>query len=162
MAADEGASGPAAGSAEEAPPATEGTAPPLEDRHVLFRSGGQRFALPLEAVREVVVPAPPYARVPRAGAAVRGAMNLRGRVVAVVELAPLLGLPRDALGPAQGHLLLLDRGRRGLALLVEGVLGVERIPARAAGATAEVGGAAVRVLDGDALETLAAALFQPP
>ena len=129
---------------------------------MLFRAGGQRFALPLGAVREVVVPVPPYARVPRTGAAVRGAMNLRGRVVAVVELAPLLGLPRDALGPAQGHLLLLDRGRRALGVLVSAVLGVERIPARPAGAAGEVGGAPVTVLDGDALEALAAGLFQPP
>ena len=35
-------------------------------RHVVFRVGGERFALPLEAVREVVLPQPPFARVPRA------------------------------------------------------------------------------------------------
>jgi purine-binding chemotaxis protein CheW len=138
-------------------------------RMVLFKAGGERFALPLDAVREVVVPQPPFARVPRAPAAVRGGMNLRGRVVAVVELAPLLGLAPDVLGPAQGHVVVLERDRRGLGLLVAAVLGVEEValpaahPASAAGATsrgvAEVRGAAVTVLDPDALAARAAALF---
>ncbi len=34
-------------------------------RQVLFRAGGERFGLPLESVREVVIPQPPFARVPR-------------------------------------------------------------------------------------------------
>jgi purine-binding chemotaxis protein CheW len=135
-------------------------------RMVLFRAGGERFALPLEAVREVVVPQPPFARVPRAGAAVRGGMNLRGRVVAVVELAPLLGLAPDALGPAQGHVLVLERERRGLGLLVAAVLGVDAVvlpgagePGAAARGVAAVRGAPVTVLDPEALEARAAALF---
>jgi len=137
---------------------------------VLFKAGGERFALPLETVREVVVPQPPFARVPRAAPAVRGAMNLRGRVVAVVELAPLLGLPAEALGPSQGHVLVLDRDRRALGLLVSSVLGVEsvavepgatsRAPGEPARGVAEVGGVAVTVLDADALDARAAALFQ--
>jgi purine-binding chemotaxis protein CheW len=133
---------------------------------IVFRAGGERFALPLQSVREVVVPQPPFARVPRAGPAVRGAMNLRGRVVAVVELAPLVGLASDLLAPTHGHVLVLDRERRGLGLLVAGVLGVEPVPAPAAaepGAVArgvvDVRGAAVTLLDPDALEEAAAGQF---
>jgi purine-binding chemotaxis protein CheW len=137
-------------------------------RMVVFRAGGEGFALPMEAVREVVVPQPPFARVPRAGPAVRGAMNLRGRVVAVVELAPLVGLAADALGPGQGNVLVLDRDRRGLGILVASVLGVEAVePPRAepreaaalARGVVEVRGVAVTVLDPDALHALAVALF---
>ena len=138
-------------------------------RMVIFAAGGERFGVPLHAVREVVLPQPPFARVPRAGAAVRGAMNLRGRVVAVVELAPLLGLARDALGPAQGHVVVLDRGRRGLGLLVASVLGVADAPpldptgsagpVGVARGVAEVGGRAVTVLDTELLEARAAAQF---
>jgi purine-binding chemotaxis protein CheW len=135
-------------------------------RVVTFVAGGERFAVPLEAVREVVVPQPPFARVPHTGAAVRGAMNLRGRVLAVVELAPLVGLPQDALEPAQGHVLVLDRDRRGLGLLVAAVLGVAEAPplqpaepGELARGVAEVGGAAVTLLDADALEARAVALF---
>ncbi|HEY6101282.1 MAG TPA: chemotaxis protein CheW, partial [Anaeromyxobacter sp.] len=35
-------------------------------RHVVFRVASERYALPLDAVSEVVVPQPPFARVPRA------------------------------------------------------------------------------------------------
>lgn len=95
-------------------------------RHVVFRLASERFALPLGAVREVVLPQPPFSRVPRASDAVRGVMNLRGRVVAVVDLASLLGLAPQALSAAEGHVLVLDqRGRRNLGLLIGGVLGVE-------------------------------------
>jgi len=135
-------------------------------RMIVFRAGGERFALPLEAVREVVVPQPPFARVPRSGPAVRGAMNLRGRVVAVVEVAPLVRLLPQGLAAAQGHVLVLDRARRGLGLLVEGVLGVEAVVPPAAGAVGElsrgvveVRGAPCTLLDPDALEEAAALQF---
>jgi purine-binding chemotaxis protein CheW len=94
-------------------------------RHVVFRVGSERFALPLEAVREVVPPQPPFARVPRCPDAVRGAMNLRGRVVAVVDLAQLVGLAPQSLEPASGQVLILDHGKRSLGLLIGGVVGVE-------------------------------------
>ena len=55
-------------------------------RHVVFRVAGERFALPLDAVREVVVPQPPFARVPRSSEAVRGVAA--GRAGAVTVLAP--------------------------------------------------------------------------
>jgi len=150
---EESASGPAATSA----------------RMVLFFAGDERFALPLEEVREVVVPRPPFARVPRAPKMVRGAMNLRGRVVAVIELAPLLGLAADLLRPEEGHVIILDRERRGLGLLVKGIVGVQdlevprepesREPRGLVRGTAQLAGAAVTVLDAQAVEGLAASLF---
>ena len=141
------------------------------ERHVVFRAAGERFALPLQSVREVVVPQPPFARVPRASGAVRGAMNLRGRVVAVVELAPLLGLESEGLAPAQGHVLVLAREPRAMGLLVSAVLGVEPLApggeARREGGApavgvAQVGEAVVTLLDPEAVEARAAALFGPP
>jgi purine-binding chemotaxis protein CheW len=96
-------------------------------RHVLFRVASERFALPLEAVREVVLPQPPFARVPRTSDAVRGVMNLRGRVVAVVDLAPLVGLAPQPLEAGAGHVIVLDHARRALGLLIGGVLGVESL-----------------------------------
>ena len=96
-------------------------------RCVLFRAGGERFALPLEDVREVVLPQPPFARVPRSGAAVRGAMNLRGRVVPVLDLAVLVGLPGPSLGERDGQVVVLEGQRPGLGLHVAAVLGVEAL-----------------------------------
>ncbi|MBX7099622.1 MAG: chemotaxis protein CheW [Myxococcaceae bacterium] len=90
-------------------------------RHVLFRLRGERFAVPLSAVREVV-PAPTgYTRVPRAPATIRGVMNLRGRVVTVLDTAALLELPGEGAGT---QVLLLDAHRGGMGLLVGQVDGI--------------------------------------
>ncbi len=133
-------------------------------RHVVFRVAAERFAIPLEAVREVVVPQPPFARVPRASEAVRGVMNLRGRVVAVVDLARLVGLAPQRLDGA-GHVLILDHGKRALGFLIAGVLGVEAItppegaaPGLVRGVAAAASGA-VTLLGADALAGEAERLF---
>jgi purine-binding chemotaxis protein CheW len=134
-------------------------------RHVVFRVASERYALPLSAVREVVVPQPPFARVPRASEAVRGVMNLRGRVVAVVDLAALVGLPAQPLLGATGHVLILDPGKRALGFLIGAVLGVETIAAPAEGAAglvrgvAPAAGGAVTLLGADALTGEAERLF---
>src|SRR5689334_2866449 len=94
-------------------------------RHVVFRVEKDRYALPLSAIREVVVPPQKFSRVPRAPLAVRGVINLRGRVVTVVELRTLLGLGESTTGTSK--IVLLDRGRRDLGLLVTDVDGIELI-----------------------------------
>jgi purine-binding chemotaxis protein CheW len=134
-------------------------------RHVVFRVAGERFAIPLEAVREVVVPQPPFSRVPRTSDAVRGVMNLRGRVVAVVDLAPLVGLAPQPLEGASGQVLILDQGRRALGFLIAGVVGIEALsppegaePGLVRGVAAAAGGA-VTLLAADALASEAQRLF---
>jgi purine-binding chemotaxis protein CheW len=94
---------------------------------VVFRVVGERFALPLASVREVVLPQPPFARVPRVSEAVRGVMNLRGRVLAVVDLAPLVGLAPQPLVGGQGHVLVLELEKRSLGFLIGPVMGVEPV-----------------------------------
>jgi len=134
-------------------------------RHVVFRVASERFALPLEAVREVVLPQPPFARVPRSSDAVRGVMNLRGRVVAVVDLAALMGLAPQRLEAGAGHVLILDHGKRALGFLIGGVLGVEPLaPPEDASqgvvrGVAAASAGAVTVLGAEALAGEAARLF---
>jgi purine-binding chemotaxis protein CheW len=134
-------------------------------RHVVFRVAQERFALPLGAVREVVLPQPPFARVPRSSDAVRGVMNLRGRVVAVVDLAALVGLPPQPLAAGAGQVLILEHGRRALGFLIGGVLGVEPLAPLEDGApglvrgVAAAGAGAVTVLGPEALAVDAERLF---
>lgn len=95
----------------------------------MFTAASERYALPLASVREVVVPAP-LSRVPRSPPAICGIMNLRGRVVTVVDLAVLFDLadpPDDLTGAPEGMLVLLERGRRDLGLLVKNVEGIHAI-----------------------------------
>ncbi|KFA87276.1 chemotaxis protein CheW [Archangium violaceum] len=135
-------------------------------RHVIFRVEKERYGLPLAAVKEVVVPPERFTRVPRAPAAVTGVMNLRGRVVTVVELRQLLGLP-DGPTPS-GRVVLLERGRRDLGLLVtdvDGIEAVERVsaaPGKAVPAVrgvARLKGVAVTVLDPEGLDSAVVGLF---
>lgn len=136
-------------------------------RHVLFSVGGERCGLPLQSVREVVLPPPRFTHVPRAPSVVAGVMNLRGRVVLVVKLAGLLGTAAPGT-PATERVLLLDRGRRDLGLLVTAVEGIEPLdrvgplagPVRL-GCTGlgVVRNQAVTVLDADGLDAAVLALF---
>jgi purine-binding chemotaxis protein CheW len=103
--------------------------------------------------------------VPKAGSAVRGVMNLRGRVVAVVDLAELMGLVPQPLAAGAGQVLILDRDKRALGLLVGQVQGVEALPPAAGPAAGAVAGltsgaaGAVTLLQADQLAAMAAALF---
>lgn len=136
-------------------------------RHVVFRVESGRYALPLSSVREVVVTPELFTRVPRAPAAVTGVINLRGRVVTVVDLRPVLGLG-TAFSPAP-KLLLLDQGRRDLALGVSEVEGIEQLERLVTGVpdptgllqgVARLGAGEVQVLDSEALDARVAGLFQ--
>ncbi|HEX8539134.1 MAG TPA: chemotaxis protein CheW [Cystobacter sp.] len=135
-------------------------------RHVIFRVEKERYGLPLAAVKEVVVPPERFTRVPRAPAAVTGVMNLRGRVVTVVELRQLLGLPDGPTPP--GRVVLLERGRRDIGLLVTDVDGIEEVervgaaPGKAVPAVrgvARLKGLAVTVLDPEGLDSAVVGLF---
>jgi len=139
----------------------------------VFRLEKDRYALPLSAIREVVVTPEKFSRVPRAPPSVRGIMNLRGRVVTVVELAVLLRPdqpPKGPEGPAR-KIVLLDRGRRELGLLVTEVDGIEAIekvgpaPPKAPPTVkglARLGALAVTVLEPEALDAAVAASFSNP
>jgi purine-binding chemotaxis protein CheW len=94
-------------------------------------------------------------------------MNLRGRVVAVVDLASLVGLPAQPLAEGAGQVLILDQGKRTLGLLIGGVLGVEALEPPADPAAGLVRGVtsvragAVTVLAPAVLAEQATALFGP-
>lgn len=135
-------------------------------RHVVFLLDKDRYALPLSAVRELVVPPRVWSRVPRAPPSVRGVINLRGRVVTVVELGGLLGLSPPP-SPNE-HIVLLDKGRKDLGLLVSDVEGIEsiekvgqvggkRLPA--VRGVARLRGVAVTVLDPEAIDGAVEASF---
>jgi purine-binding chemotaxis protein CheW len=134
-------------------------------RHVVFRLERDRYALPLSAIREVVVAPEAYTRVPRAPAPVKGVMNLRGRVVPVVDLRELLGLTPS--GPGS-RVVLLDLGRRELGLLITEVDGIESIEKVAASTVrtgpmvkglARLGALAITVLDPAAVDAEVARSF---
>ncbi len=86
---------------------------------VFFELGERSFGLPVTHVREILRVGR-IARVPRAPRPVKGATNVRGKVVPVIDLRMLLGLAELEIGPESRILLLSSRSRL-LGLLVDRV-----------------------------------------
>jgi len=87
---------------------------------LLFRSGGQVFAVEAGAVLEIL-PTTQTTRIPGAPAAVRGLINVRGMLVTVVDAAQAIGVSAAA-APADGSLILVEHHSRPVGLAVDEVL----------------------------------------
>lgn len=93
---------------------------------LVFQIGEQRYAVPGSRLREVVA-AVAMAPLPGAPAVVEGVIDLRGAVVAVVDLRQRLGLTTRALRPSD-RFLLVETRRRVLALRIPDTPWLERVP----------------------------------
>ena len=105
----------------------ETAAAPGPELHLLsFVLGREEFGIPVTQVREVIRVAD-ITRVPHAPPHVRGVANLRGRILAVVELRSRLGLaPADP--TPRSRIVVVDLRGRVLGLLVDAVSQVTKVP----------------------------------
>jgi purine-binding chemotaxis protein CheW len=92
------------------------------DDLLIFTLGGLKCAIPLSIVERVVraVEISPVAGGPDV---VLGLVNVRGKLVVVLDIRTMLGLPRAAL-KTDDHLVLARTARHKVALLVDNVLQV--------------------------------------
>lgn len=95
---------------------------------LVFELDGQRFGVSLAAVREVVR-AVAVTRLPSAPLIVEGAINVRGRVVPVLDLRARFALPSRELTPDE-HMVLARAGERLVAIRADRVLHFEEIDSR--------------------------------
>jgi purine-binding chemotaxis protein CheW len=93
--------------------------------YVVFHLGGERFGIPTTCSREVLR-LPRLVQVPRLPEHIRGIVNLRGQIVAVTDLRPLLGLAQREL-PQRVQLVVVEAAGLQTALLTEGVEGIHAI-----------------------------------
>jgi len=96
----------------------------MSDVHVRVRAGGEHYALPVTGVREVAKLGH-LTPVPGAPPAVLGVWNLRGDVMAVIDLAALLGLQSAG---AQDRIVVVEDGERRGGLAVESLVDVGAVP----------------------------------
>jgi purine-binding chemotaxis protein CheW len=94
--------------------------------YLAFEVCGDRMALPLASVKEILKLAPPTP-VPRAGREVLGILSVRGRITTVICLRAKLGLPEPEAGSRSARILLVDRGAEILGLRVDAVTEVLRL-----------------------------------
>ncbi len=128
---------------------------------LLFSLAAETYAVETRFVREVARFGE-FASVPLAPPTLIGVTNLRGEVLPVFDLRPLLGVPRNRLTDL-ARVIVLEREGDAFAVLADQALDVERVPRSAVlpptalppgmeraivlGVTAQ----AVIVLDGEAL-----------
>ncbi len=98
---------------------------------VLIRLGREIYALDAMHVFDIR-PAERITRVPRVPEWVSGVVNLRGRILSVLDLQRFLGLPHRKLGEDDGlkglYLVVVETPAMELALLVDQVLAVQALP----------------------------------
>jgi purine-binding chemotaxis protein CheW len=112
-------------------------------RAVICLHGGNRYAIPLQAVRRVTEMGF-VARVPRAPPALLGVMNQQGRVACLVDLGSLVGLKARPARP-EGKVVMLQRQRGEVGLYVSEVAGIADLPGEVRDLTEPAGAAHAQV-----------------
>ena len=94
---------------------------------VTFGLGQECYGVPIESVQEIIR-AGGITRVPGAPRHVRGVINLRGRIIPVVDLRKRLGFPELESSEEQ-RVMVVELGAKRLGMLVDSVAQVIRVPA---------------------------------
>jgi purine-binding chemotaxis protein CheW len=97
------------------------TASEMERQLVTFSMHGERYAVPIGSVREIIRYTPPGVRA-AAGGIVRGMINLRGRVLPVADLSARLGGTLEV--QSTTRILIVDVTNGSVGLVVDRVDGV--------------------------------------
>lgn len=105
----------------------EAPSPGPELHLVTFSLDREEFGIPIGQVREVIRVAE-ITRVPQARQHIRGVTNLRGRILAVVEIRTRMGLPPAEITP-KSRVIVVGVHDRTLGILVDGVSQVVKVPA---------------------------------
>jgi chemotaxis signal transduction protein len=101
------------------------TGPGDELSLLFFRSAGERFALDVAYVREII-PRQPVTPVPFVPPTVAGIINNRGTIYTLIRFARLAGLGEDR----EESVVLLRLPEMAVGIAVEAVEGIELVPGR--------------------------------
>jgi purine-binding chemotaxis protein CheW len=119
-----------------------------EHRYLTFSLGGQPYALSIAEVTEIIE-FRPLTAVPMAPTGVRGVLNLRGRVVPVIDLATRFGAPPTEAGDRSGIVIVRTSGAAGtLGIVVDSVHKVVQFRAGDVEPPPDLGGASRALIRG--------------
>lgn len=105
----------------------------IPERDLLcFEVAEQRYALPIDSVREIVRLGP-VTPIPRVSDHVRGVISLRGAMIQLIDFRRRLGLPEAENGPRARVLVVKSSEGRVAGLLVDSVSQVMRVAEDAIG-----------------------------
>ncbi len=106
---------------------------------VVFRLGNEEYALPIEQIKEVVL-TPTVARIPQTPAYIRGVANVRGNVLAIMDLAQRFGLTDEAHTDLARYTLVMESEQFRVGILVRTVPITLSVPADRVDATPDIVG----------------------
>lgn len=96
-------------------------------QYVVFRLDRELYGLPIHSVQEIVVLGE-MTRLPQMAHYMEGVVNLRGRIVPVINLRRKLGLP-ETVAQCTNRIIVTELGDIEAGLIVDDVVGVVRIDA---------------------------------
>lgn len=95
-----------------------------EIRVCLFSIGEDTYAIPVEALTEIIIPQKVFP-VPTTPSHVLGVINLRGNIIPIVDIRPVLALPQRNAG---GQIAIIKHHQVPLGIVVDAVVEVASIP----------------------------------
>lgn len=93
---------------------------------LVLQVGDETFAIEVEKAREVIR-VPKLSWVPGAHESMKGVINFRGTIIAILDLALLLGLPAGDAGDRE-RIIILESAGSMVGLLVDAVNEVTAVP----------------------------------
>lgn len=100
-----------------------------DEGYIVMRVGGEWIGIPVLLVRDVLRGGVPIAEVALAPPEIAGLMNLRGRIVTVLDMRVRLGLPPAPPGAPRIHAVVEHKGEP-YSLMVDAVGEVLNLPAQ--------------------------------
>ncbi len=94
---------------------------------VTFRLGREEYGIEIASVQEIIR-ATDITPVPGAPSHVRGVINLRGKIIPVVDLRTRFSLPATEAGESQ-RIVVVELGQKRIGMLVDSVSQVIKVPA---------------------------------
>lgn len=73
---------------------------------IVFKLGEEEYALSIDQIKEVVI-TPSVTRIPQAPAYIKGVANIRGNIIAIIDLEEKFGLSRLETDKASNHYTLV-------------------------------------------------------
>lgn len=93
---------------------------------VNFRLGSEDFGVDITSVREITR-VTDITRVPESSSFIHGVMNLRGQVIAVIDLAKRFGIPPREELSASARIVIAEIGKHAIGILVDEVPEVAKL-----------------------------------
>lgn len=118
------------------PEPSRGTALAREEQLVVFNLDREVYGVDIALVHEIIR-IQEVTRIPRTPAFIEGVINLRGRVIPVIDLRSRFGLSRKA-HDGETRIIVVEVAGHTVGMVVDGVSEVLRLPAEAVSPPAEI------------------------